>query len=81
MEWSDFDWTCRSIRGGLATPVDMGGSVQHPIWSYNVIVTFVFRCSSALSIGLWNFGNGSTYIYLLENRSNKVSLRREAAVP
>lgn len=42
-------------------------------WNRNVLATFAYRCSYALSMGLWNFGNGSTYIFLLENRSSQVT--------
>ena len=59
--------SCEEANGAFG----MSGG-QASTWNHNVITTFVFRCSFALSIGLWNWGNGSAYVYLLEHRSNQV---------
>ena len=46
--------------------------VSASVWSQNLVATFVYRISSALADGVWDFSIGATYIYFLSGKANKV---------
>ena len=49
--------------------------------NYNLVLTFLYRTSSALADGTWDFSIGATFVYFLSGRSNKVSNISEARTP